>query len=167
VASYLYPLPFWQNGDTWYKKVLGGWEVSGITTFQSGRPLNTTINGDPAGIGTSGNQRPNLVGDPKLPADQRTELRWFNTAAFAAPATFGNLGFNAVRGPGYQNWDISLKKFFPITEKIKTEFRFEMFNAFNHVNYWTIGTTLVNANFGQVTQATDPRILQLALRLSF
>jgi hypothetical protein len=67
--------------------VLGGWEVSGITTFQSGRPLNTTINGDPAGIGTSGNQRPNLVGDPKLPADQRTELRWFNTAAFAAPAT--------------------------------------------------------------------------------
>ncbi|MCI0391470.1 MAG: carboxypeptidase regulatory-like domain-containing protein, partial [Acidobacteria bacterium] len=169
VASYVYPLPFWQSADTWYKKALGGWEVSGITTFQSGRPLNITVNGDPAGIGTAGNQRPNLIGDPKLPSDQRTVLKWFNTSAFAVPAagTFGTLGFDAVRGPGYQNWDISLKKSFPIKEKSKIEFRYEMYNALNHVNFFALGTTVGNANFGQVTQATDPRILQLALRVAF
>lgn len=169
VASYVYPLPFWLDADAWYKKALGGWELSGVTTMQSGRPLNITVNGDPAGIGTSGNQRPNLIGNPHLPAGERTAARWFNTAAFAVPAagTLGNLGFDALRGPGSQNWDMSLHKSFPITERVRSEFRFEVFNAFNHVNYFAVGTTVGNANFGQITQAMDPRILQFAVRFEF
>lgn len=169
VASYVYPLPFWLNGDRWYKKALGGWTFSGVTTAQSGRPLNITVNGDPAGIGTPGNQRPNLIGNPHLPADERTASRWFNTAAFAVPAagTLGNLGFDALRGPGSQNWDMSFHKSFPIKERLQTEFRFEVFNVFNHLNYFNVGTTVGAANFGQVTQAADPRILQLAIRFEF
>jgi len=169
VASYIYPLPFWQTGSTWYAKAFGGWRVSGVTTFQSGRPLNMTVNADPAGIGTRGNQRPNLIGNPYLPSGDRTALSWFNTAAYAAPAngTLGNLGFDAMVGPGTNNWDISLQKTFPINERFRTEFRLEMYNAFNHVNFWAVGTTFGNANFGQVTQAQDPRILQMALRLEF
>ncbi|HKX31599.1 MAG TPA: carboxypeptidase regulatory-like domain-containing protein [Blastocatellia bacterium] len=169
VASYVYPLPFWQRGGAWYKKALGGWELSGITTIQSGRPINITISQDLAGIGTSGSQRPNLIGNPNIPAGERTTARWFNTAAFALPAerTFGTLGFDAIRGPGYQNWDISLKKSIPIKERLKTEFRFEMYNALNHVNFWTVGNVVGSRTFGQVTQATDPRILQMALRIQF
>jgi len=79
----------------------------------------------------------------------------------------GNLGFDAMVGPGTNNWDISLQKTFPNNERFRTEFRLEMYNAFNHVNFWAVGTTFGNANFGQVTQAQDPRILQMALRLEF
>jgi hypothetical protein len=149
--------------------ILGGWQVSGVTTIQSGRPTDVTVNGDPAGIGTTGGQRPNLIGDPNLDSDQRTVTRWFNTDAFQVPTagTFGSLAKNALRGPGSNNWDISIQKFFPLTEQVRLSYRLEMFNAWNHVNYWTVATTVGNANFGQVTAAMDPRILQMALRVEF
>lgn len=169
VASYIYPLPFWQHGDAWYEKVFGGWRISGVTTIQSGRPLNITVNGDPAGIGRSGDQRPDLVGDPHLAPGERTASRWFNPAAFAVPAagTFGNLGRNAILGPGTHNWDVSLQKLFPVGERTNAELRLDMFNAFNHPSFWAVGTTVGTSSFGQVTQASDPRILQLSVRLQF
>jgi len=169
VASYIYALPFWRDGGEWYKRVLGSWRVSGVTTAQSGLPLNIIVNGDPAGIGRSGNQRPNVVGEAALSNDDRTWSRWFNTAAFTVPAagTFGNVTRNAMRGPGTFNTDLSLTKLIPFGAARSGELRIEAFNVFNHANPFTIGNTVATAQFGQVTAFSDPRIIQLAFRVNF
>ena len=166
VLSYVYPLPFWLHGDNWYQKALGGWQVSGVTTIQTGLPFNVTIQPDQAGIGISGSQRPNLVGDALQTASRR---QYLNPAAFAVPAAgnFGNLGAYALYYPLFSNWDASLQKSFPITEKVQARFRAELYNFPNHLSYTTVSTTVGSSNFGQVTAATDPRTLQLALRISF
>jgi hypothetical protein len=165
VISYVYPLPFWLNGQTWYQKVLGGWQLSGVTTLQTGLPVNVTIPPDQAGIGISGSQRPMLVGN----AYTGQRLQYLNPAAFAIPAagTFGNLGAYAIFLPFYDNWDASLQKSFPITERVKANFRAELYNFPQHFSYTSVSTSFTSSNFGQVTGATDPRTLQLALRLSF
>ena len=166
VLSYIYPLPFWQTGDEWHKKVFGGWQISGITTLQSGRPLTLGLPGDTAGIGQGG-QRPDLAGDWEQ--DAGTAQRWFNPAAFRTPAagTFGNLGRNSIPGPGTNNWDVSAQKIFRFTERVNLEFRAEIYNAPHHFSYFGVATTLGASNFGQVTSATDPRTLQFGLRLGF
>ncbi|MBV9085197.1 MAG: carboxypeptidase regulatory-like domain-containing protein, partial [Acidobacteriaceae bacterium] len=83
VFSYVYPLPFWRTGQTWYEKALGGWQVSGVTTIQSGLPFNVTVQNDPAGIGISGSERPNVTGN----VFQGTHgTQYLNPAAFAVPA---------------------------------------------------------------------------------
>ena len=176
VASYIYELPFWREGGAWYRRTLGGWRVSGVTTLQSGLPLNITVAGDPAGIGRTAssaaganNQRPNVTGDPELPRDQRTWTQWFNTAAFTqpAPGTFGSLTRNAVRGPGTINTDLSLHKLVPVAGQRTAEFRVEIFNVFNHANPWLVNSVVGTNTFGQVTQFADPRIVQLAFRFGF
>ena len=93
IVSYVYPLPFWRTGDEWYKTTLGGWQLSGMTTINTGLPQNLSINGDRAGIGVGG-QRPDVVGDWQQGGGQPLQL--FNTSAFALPAlgTLGNLGRN-------------------------------------------------------------------------
>ncbi|MDZ7638364.1 MAG: carboxypeptidase regulatory-like domain-containing protein [Bryobacterales bacterium] len=166
VLNYIYPLPFWREQNSWYKVAFGGWQLSGVTTIQSGRPLNIGIQGDVAGIGQGG-QRPNLVGDAY--AGGGTSNAWFNTAAFAVPAagTFGNLGRNAITGPGTNNWDVSLQKNFRFQESKNLEFRLEMYNAPNHFSYFGVATTVGANNFGQVTSANDPRTLQFGLRFEF
>ncbi len=166
VFSYIYPLPFWQEQNAWYKVAFGGWQLSGVTTMQSGLPLNIGIQGDLAGIGQGG-QRPNLVGDHT--AGGGTSDAWFNRAAFANPAagTFGNLGRNAITGPGTNNWDVSLQKIFRFRESMSLEFRTEMYNAPNHFSYFGVATTVGAANFGQVTSANDPRTLQFGMRFGF
>ncbi|MBI3694285.1 MAG: carboxypeptidase regulatory-like domain-containing protein, partial [Acidobacteria bacterium] len=166
VFSYVYPLPFWRTGNEWFKRAFGGWQLSGVTTLQKGLPLNLGINGDRAGTG-GGGQRPDVAGDWKQGG--ATQFRWFNTAAFALPANgaFGNLGRNVVIGPGTNNWDVSLQKGFRISERIRTQFRAEFYDAPNHLSWQGVGTTLGNSNFGQITSATDPRTLQFGLRLDF
>ncbi|MDP2996977.1 MAG: carboxypeptidase regulatory-like domain-containing protein [Bryobacterales bacterium] len=166
VFSYIYPLPFWRSGAEWYKKALGGWQVSGVTTLQTGLPQNLGTSGDRAGTGVGG-QRPDVVGDWRQGGGKL--LQWFNTAAFALPANgaFGNLGRNVVIGPGMNNWDLSLQKNFSIRERIRTQFRAEFYDAPNHLSWWGVGNTLGTSNFGQITSATDPRTLQFGLRLSF
>ena len=166
VFSYVYPLPFWRTGTEWYKQAFGGWQLSGVTTLQTGLPLNLGISPDQAGIGQTG-QRPNVVGDWTQGGGQR--LQWFNTAAFALPAagTFGNLGRNVISAPGMNNWDASLQKNFSIQERLRIQFRAEFYDAPNHLSWFGVGTTLGSANFGQITTATDPRSMQFGLRLEF
>jgi hypothetical protein len=166
VFSYIYPLPFWTSGAEWYKKALGGWQLSGVTTLQTGLPMNLGTSGDRAGTGVGG-QRPDVAGDWKQGGGKL--LQWFNTAAFALPTagTFGNLGRNVVISPGMNNWDVSLQKNFTVRERIRTQFRVEFYDAPNHLSWWGVGNTLGNANFGQITSATDPRTLQFGLRLEF
>ncbi|HEU0141187.1 MAG TPA: carboxypeptidase regulatory-like domain-containing protein [Bryobacteraceae bacterium] len=165
IASYIWEIPFAKSTTGWKRKVLDGWQISGISSFQSGNPLTIGITGDRAGTGAGG-QRPNLI----APVDRPRELsQWFSTSSFALPAqgTFGNAGRSLVTGPGINNWDVSFSKRTDLTESVSLQFRAEFFNLFNHAQWSGVGTTFGTGTFGQVTSARDPRIGQLGLRLLF
>ncbi|MDE1177310.1 MAG: TonB-dependent receptor [Edaphobacter sp.] len=170
VASYVYPLPFWLHDTGWYKRVLSGWQVSGVTRISSGLPINVT---QPTGISTAGNlvttsnvaQRMNIVGSPYAHGGKQ----YLAATAFATPAagTYGNLGYDAIKGPLFNNWDAALQKNIPIHESIGLEFRAEMFNVPNHLSLFTIAAVSGSSNFGQATAATDPRTMEFVLRVHF
>ena len=151
--------------------VAGGWQVNAIVTLQGGFPL---------GIGTAANltnsfgggSRPNNNGtSAALSGSERTLDRWFNTSVFSQPApfTFGNTARTLpdVRTPGLTNFDFSITKNTRISERITTQFRAEFFNGFNHPNFGSPGTAFGNANFGVISSALDPRIIQLGLKILF
>ena len=99
-----------------------------------------------------------------------TASQWFNTALLSAPALgmFGNLGRGALKGPGRQNWNVTLFKSFGLGfREANLQFRADAFNVFNHTQFSAIGTTYGQSTLGQVTNVYDPRVLQLGLQLSF
>ncbi|MGB9444343.1 MAG: hypothetical protein WBR26_05040, partial [Candidatus Acidiferrum sp.] len=179
--NYSWELLFFKHANRPTKAFLAGWQVSGITVFQSGAPLTVTLPNDQAGVG-SYNQRPDLVGNPfqagtiaanptcVAPTQVHTMASWFNPCAFALNpmGTFGDEGNGVLRGPGFQNWDMGLAKNFAIHESMNLQFQLEAFNVFNHPNWgqpnlnWTNGAPL-----GTITSATSPRITQLSLVFSF
>jgi hypothetical protein len=171
-TGYVYELPF-GRGTGLLNKIAGGWQLNGIVQLQSGNPFTIGVSGDIANIGAPNNNtnRANYVGgDPDLPGDQRTTERWFNTAAFATPATFtfGNVGRNTVDGPGLVSIDASLAKNTFVTERVNAQFRAEFFNMPNHPNYNTPGRFVNTPQFGTVVgQRTSARQIQLALKLVF
>jgi Carboxypeptidase regulatory-like domain/TonB-dependent Receptor Plug Domain len=173
--SYVYELPFLRGQRGVAGHLLGGWQLSGITTYGSGVPLTISTTGvDPAALGFLGasasGPRPDMIADPNEGA-AHTIAQWFNTSAFAeVPAGVmrpGNAGRGVVRGPGYGRWDMSLARNIKVTETIKLQFRGEVFNIFNHTNPLTVNTVLTNALFGQVTAVRDPRLIQLGLKFYF
>lgn len=145
--------------------VVGGWQLSGITSFTSGVPLSVTAPG--ATLGNGWNTRADLVGNPDSSSPSATA--WFNTAAFAAPAQyhFGNSGMGIFEGPGQHVLDLGLMKDFHVTESKYFEFRWEAFNALNHVNLNNPGTTLGTADYGRITGAASARTMQLAMKFLF
>jgi hypothetical protein len=170
----------WKNAVV--RKALDDWQISGITSFVSGAPsgigATLTYTTDISGSPTDTAARVVLIGKPTLPKSERTFSRNFNTEAFAPPAigTFGNGAKDLVRGPGINNWDISVfKKISLPTERVKLQFRGELYNAFNHTQFSAFDTAArfdqqgrqTNARFGEFTSARQPRRMQLALRLSF
>jgi Carboxypeptidase regulatory-like domain/TonB dependent receptor len=171
VAHYNYELPFGTGkhyGNGWSRPVdavLGGWEWSGILTAHSGLPLSI----NPASNNTGGfgfNQRPNLVeGVSPVPQNQSIN-NWINPAAFAEPTpfTFGDAPrfLSNLRAPAFVNWDMGLQKWWKFTETKRFQFRFEMFNVFNHPNFFEPDTNLGDANFGTITAAYPARSLQFA-----
>ncbi len=171
VLSYLYDLPFFRNASGALKTVLGGWQVSGITSYQTGTPFSVTLPGDNAGVGGTF-YRPDFVRNPNLPGEQRTRERFFDPAAFARPpaGAFGNAGRNTVYGDGLRNWDLSLlKNFAGILGKESTnlQFRLELFNAFNTTQFNGYLTSFGAAGFGSANSARDARSIQLALKLYY
>jgi hypothetical protein len=172
VASYVYPIPFWQHEHEWYKQVVGGWQVSGLTRIANGLPINVI---QPSGPSTAGNlvltssvaQRPNLVGNRYL--HNGNGKQYLDPAAFSIPATgtYGNLHYDDTKGPLFDNWDAALQKNFRIAEKVGVEFRAEMFNVPNHLSPFTVNATLGASTFGQVATATDARTMEFVLRLNF
>jgi outer membrane receptor protein involved in Fe transport len=167
------------SGGGALSQVLGGWQVNTIVTLQSGNPLMIRGANNFTGI-----PWPDLVGDPTLPASQRTAERWFNTDAFRNPAPFtvGNVPrtLENTRGPGYRDVTLSLFKNVRFSDRAKLELRVEAFNAFNFVNYGdlavaTPSTTFTpnaagvntNANFGRITTALPARRIQLGARVTF
>jgi hypothetical protein len=173
VASVVWDIPFGANRANrvsgWPGAVVNDWTLTGIVTLQSGMPLaiaQATNNNAFAGFGT---QRPNLVGDPELPSDERSVSRWFNTAAFqAAPAfTIGTSSRNPVRGPGFRSLDLALIRRVPISAHQAFEVRAEAFNATNTPPFGAPNTTVGSAAFGTITTAGDPRVIQLVLKFIF
>jgi hypothetical protein len=172
----VYHLPSMQSLGIAGRAILGGWNMSGIMVWHDGFPLSVSGSIDSNLDGYSGD-RALVVGNPSLPGG-RSEVakihEWFNIAAFQNPP----IGFPAssgrgiLRGPGTFNLDYSLMKMFPVghgptRENQKIELRAEFFNVFNHTNFSNPSTSSGSAQFGQITSAADPRIIQGALKFIF
>jgi len=178
-AAWVYALPFGKGdklstGSSFVNAVIGGWNLNGVLSLSSGTPFDVGTAKDIAETGNYnygngyGYERLNLVGNP-YPANQ-SPLEWINPAAFALPAplTFGDLGRDSLRSDWYKNLDLSIFRQFPIRERMRLEFRFEMFNATN-TPVWAVPVSNVDSpNFGQVTStANTARQLQFGLKLYY
>ncbi|MGH9660529.1 MAG: hypothetical protein ACRD96_18410, partial [Bryobacteraceae bacterium] len=168
--NYVWEMPFLKGQKSVAAWILGGWQLSGITTFQSGLPVNVTQPGDVANFGGgTGGQRPDLTGDPHQGRGESL-FRYFNTAAFRQVTSAGGIGtspVNPVRGPGIGNFDFSLFKNIGVREGVRFQFGVETFNTFNHPQFEGVGGGLGSATFGVVTDARDPRTVQIRAKLSF
>jgi len=175
--SYVYNLPwFTKSSNTAARMILGGWTVSGITFFENGLPQRAAYSGsDTLGLGGGTSNRPDQVAKVTLP---KTFSQWFSTSSFADPVApwnggpnqgFGDAAKDAIKGPGIQNWNISLFKSIPFTkgEGPRIDLRFESFNTFNHTNPQGIDLNNHDANFGKVTSDYGPRTLQLGGKFIF
>jgi len=172
VLNYIYELPvgsgkhFGSQMSGALNAVLGGWQVSGITTLKNGFPLSIFAVTNNTGS-LSGTQHPNLVGDPHIP--NQTIDKWFNTAAFAQPAafTFGNLSRTMpnLRAPGLNTTDFGIQKWWNPAERLKLQFRAETFNIANHPNFFAPDTGFGDPTFGQITAAFPGRSVQFSLKL--
>jgi outer membrane receptor protein involved in Fe transport len=169
-ASGLWELPIHFQSRA-VNSLLGGWSLNGIFSAYSGYVFTVTSGADNARTGT-GNQRADLVGNPYISGDRtrgQEIAAWLNPAAFQVNAigTFGTLGRNTFRGPGFASLDAGLFKKFVIHERLSATLRFEAFNALNHPNLMPPSASVTGSNFLKITSAYDPRILQLALRLAW
>jgi hypothetical protein len=175
VGSFVADLPRWHNHSK-LDAVLGNWRFSGIATLQAGRPFNIGASNNPtAGAGSA---RADLVGVgyPVLDSGRSKAEKinaYFDKTRFVNPApnTFGTLGRNILRGPGFANADLSLAKGWRLPffgESGRVEYRFEAFNALNATHLANPITGITNPNFGKITSTDgNPRILQMALKVAF
>ncbi|HEY3939787.1 MAG TPA: TonB-dependent receptor [Bryobacteraceae bacterium] len=170
--SWVWQAPAFRYWGVLGREIIGGWELDGLMTAREGLPLNVT-SGTDTNLDGNTNDRPNLVANPILDSGRPTSQvisEFFNTAAFAAlPAgqLYGSAGRNILVGPSAVDWDVSAFKAFSITEHQSLQFRTDLFNVFNEVNFSNPNTTLTSANFGKITAAGSPRILQFALKFIF
>jgi len=169
-VNFIYDIPvFRNNSNRLVKSVLGGWQVSGIVTLTSGLPINPQLTGGQSGNALpNATNRPDQIGSVSYP---HTVGEWFSTSSFVDPAvgSFGDAKHNSLRGPGRDNWNLSLFKSFLISEErgSRFELRVESFNTWNHTEFNAVSNGLGASNFGQVTSAFDPRIFQLGGKLYF
>jgi hypothetical protein len=157
-------MPFMRERRDILGYVLGGWELSGKTRWQSGQYLTVIGN---TSIATR--RADYLGGEISLPADDRNENRWFNTSVFATAPNDrrGNSPIGLIEGPHWQQWDISLRKVFRTQGSAKITLRADVFNVFNRVNFMNPNTTVTSSAFGTITQARIPRQTQLSLKFEF
>jgi len=170
-------------GSNWGRVMnaaVGGWQLSGILTRRTGLPVNVSLNGtstDPV-TKTSyrffnrngGGLRPNRIGDPNTGIDPATDrLHFLDAGAFAVQPinTPGNAGRNVALGPKAFTTSLSLSKYFQPTERMRVDLRFEAFNTFNTVNFGNPAATYPNSDFGTISTAGDPRVIQTAIRFRF
>jgi hypothetical protein len=187
--NYVYKLPrlikSWDSGLG--RAISDGWELSGITSFVSGSPIGIGYSYSPGldvvgGSGGGLDSRVVLTGDPNLPKGDRTFSRYFDTSVVRPPTKaelgVGNASKDPLRGPGINNWDISIFKNFNLDRegKVRMQYRLEMYNAFNHTQFSGVDTSAqfnpntgaqTNARLGQYTSARDPRRIVMGLKLNF
>ena len=171
VISYVYELPF-GSGRRWMadsrglmQALAGGWQLSGITTLTTGRPFTVTLQ---TGVNNGAPSWPDRIGSGKL--DNPTVDLWFNTADFVAPPanTYGNAGRGILYGPGHVNFDASLSKRFASGGGSNFEFRWDVFNLFNHPGFGFPNSAIGNPSAGRITSTiVDNRSMQFALKFNF
>jgi len=196
VGSAVYQLPFFKEQRGLVGHVLGGFTVSTVVTLQSGIPFDITDSGDRSLTG-AGDDRPNYIGGNVVFVDPRSNSfygttgdpnnyfdgtgggtggalsnPYFNRVGTAGSLTagagyYGNFGRNVFHGPGELNTDLSLAKYTHVTENQVLIIRAEAFNFFNHTQFFNPESNIAASNFGQITTAHDPRLIQLSLRYNF
>jgi len=159
------------------RTLFDAWQLNAIAALNSGTPFTVS---DSANVALQANSppisgfpasRPNLVGDPN--AGPHTVDAWLSRGAFerlnvqTQAGQFGNAGRNIARGPGYENLDVSFVRDFPLSGEVRLQFRAEIFNVLNHVNFGLPVADLNSVNFGRIFSAGPPRLTQFALKLSF
>jgi hypothetical protein len=149
--------------------VLANWRFGGVETVMSGPAFTVLTTANTTNAFPAGPLRPNLVGDPELPASERTVTRWFNTAAFAnpAPLTFGNSPRSVLRGPALVTTDLTVEKTIPLPGDRKFDVRVETYNLLNRTNFNLPGFTLGAPDFGVISSARPARTIQLGARFAF
>jgi len=196
-VDFVYTLPTFAGRNAFLRLAAGGWQLAGIITAQTGVPMNigigngvnTVCNVVPAQCSV----RPNLVGQIVYPNTDTAlqnghgSRQVFNTSVFQNDylqqssnfvaghsgigpnqvATFGDLGYNGVWGPGRQNWDISVVKDFAFTERLKLEIRGDAVNIWNHPQFNAVDTGTGDPNFGKATGAYEGRTLQLGAKINW
>ena len=150
----------------WMEQAFGNWQVNGIAYYQTGQPITPTLSFDNSNTGLF-TDRPDLVGDPDT--GPRTVTQWFNTAAFALPPrfTYGTSGRNIIQGPSTRNVDASLFKNVTLGTSKSLQFRIEVFNLLNTVNFNPPGTVFGAANFGVISGTAEARQMQLGVKFLF
>jgi hypothetical protein len=152
--------------------VLGGWQWTGVMQYQTGRPYTVTSGRDNS-LDSLGGDRARLTGAPIAPPSGSVATMWFNPAAFAVNdlGTYGNVARGAYYGPSLHSWDMGLFKNFRFTSDMNVQFRAELFNVFNQVNFDLPNTNVSGGNFGLITRTDqsfgDPRIIQFGLKFVF
>ncbi|MBS1800717.1 MAG: TonB-dependent receptor [Acidobacteria bacterium] len=182
-------------------KVFGNWKLSGIVSAQNGQPFSVTYTAPGSPVGqVSG--RANRVPGAALYPSNKTKTQWFNPAAFTAPtcynsvitgsatiscqavynagqaagvktyASYGNSAYNMLRGPGFQNWDMSLQKTIKWKERYNVQLRADTFNVFNHPNFEVPNTNISNSNVGTITSTSSTptyqqRTMEFAAKFNF
>ncbi len=172
VVSWVWELPKAPTDNAFLKGLLHGWQANGIGQYQSGGAYTITSGRDNSQTGIN-RDRAKFTGvsvDPPAGSDKTV---WFNPAAFAVNdvGTFGTVGRGAFYGPSLFSWDMGFFKTFTFTEQVNLQFRAEMFNIFNQVNFNRPNTNVSGGGFGRITSthpnAGDPRIIQFGLKLAF
>jgi hypothetical protein len=186
MINYVYELPFFRGSEGLTKTLLGGWQISGNTQWQSGNPFSVVTGDDFAGIGGVGSAQIIQTGQSnpqngqawqvngpisysnQFSASNADPARFFSVdVSRPAAGTFSNQTRNAFFGPGFNNWNASAFKNFAFGERQNIQFRAEFFNFPNHPNWNTPDFNPLNATFGKITAKNSERNIQLVLRYSF
>ncbi|MBO0799006.1 MAG: TonB-dependent receptor, partial [Blastocatellia bacterium] len=175
VASYIYELPIGRGKRLltglkgFSNALLGGWQATGITTFSQGQAQTPGLGIDNLQIGSWSSSRPNIIGD--VTAGRSLPYHYVNASAFATPApgVQGNAGRGSIRQPGINNWDLGMDKNNRIGDRLTIQFRWEMFNAFNHTQFGPANLNLASGTaFGQIGGVLiGPRRMQVGLKFIF
>ena len=189
VISYVYQIPGFHGGSWMLDRLTQGWTISGITTFQKGFPVDIADLSNPSGGCQAGDfscwDGPNQVAPVHYMNPRAPGHPWFSASSFAevacAPScsaagvsptsvlAYGNAPRNPLRGPGINNWDFALYKDTSINESMKVQLRMEAYNVFNHTQFNPdgIGTDIISPTFGSISEAQNPRLMQLVAKFIF
>jgi hypothetical protein len=173
-TSYTYELPFGRgkrflsHPSGFANELTSGWQVSGITTVESGLPFEITAN-DLSNTGGIHSQVANRTCNGTLPSGERSILHWFDTSCFSQPPSgkLGNSGRNPLREPGATIVNLSAEKRFPWGEQRWVQFRCDFLSAFNHPVFSTGNQSTSSPIYGQITSASGGRVIQLSLKVAF
>jgi len=170
-TSFVYQIPSPVKSNSFAKALIGGWQVNGILTLQSGLPF-TVLAGVDRSLAGVNLDHADVNGSVAVYNDKshvEKTAKYFNTSAFSLPAlgTFGTSGRNILRAPGYANFDAGLFKNITLHEDKRLELRWEAFNSLNHPNFLAPNNSFTSSAFGRITSTSRGRVMQIAAKIVF